>query len=276
VSKGTRIVIALIALASAVAFAAIPVAAPALGMNAMPLYACAGFCVLIAVACAGGATGFGALRLIAGVVFLLYAAYLVDEIRRPDRVLASGRRSQPSVLNAAFGFLILGVPCGLFAGFGGGLRKREAGQRLTAPKTFEEEVQRHRRCGEVICKVAAGSVEDPLAAAKWLDLTNSELHLNAINIERATETAVAVLVRDLAYEAELMPEAKARELVGRFLDQCGAEEPGTRFFTNVSDDFLVPGRTSWSFSSATSATFDMGILVVGPTRLGCLWVTDED
>jgi hypothetical protein len=271
VSKGTRIVIALIALASAVAFATIPVAAPASGMNATPLYACAGFCVLIAVACAGGAIGFGALRLIAGVVFLLYAAYLVDEIRRPDRVLASGRRSQPSVFNAALGFSIVGLPAGLFAGFGGVLHRR-----WTAPTTFEEEVQFHRRCGEVICKVAAGSVEDPLAAAKWLGLTDPELALDAIDFERATETAVAILVRDLAYEAELMPEAKARELVGRFLDQCGAEEPGTRFFTNVSDEFLVPGRMSWSFSSATSATFDAGILVLTPSRMGCLWVSDED
>jgi hypothetical protein len=40
-------------------------------------------------------------------------------------------------------------------------------------------------------------------------------------------------------------------------------------FTNV-------GRSFNSWDPATDATFDMGVLVLGAAKSGCLWVEDED
>jgi hypothetical protein len=36
------------------------------------------------------------------------------------------------------------------------------------------------------------------------------------------------------------------------------------------------GAEAGSWMPATHATFDMGVLVIGATRVGCLWVEDED
>jgi hypothetical protein len=57
-----------------------------------------------------------------------------------------------------------------------------------------------------------------------------------------------------------MPEQQAEQLTERFFAQFGA---GARFVTN-------------NWCPATDATFDGGVLVIGPQRSGCLWVEDED
>jgi hypothetical protein len=36
------------------------------------------------------------------------------------------------------------------------------------------------------------------------------------------------------------------------------------------------GAEAGSWMPATHATFDMGVLVIAGTRVGCLWVEDED
>ena len=87
-----------------------------------------------------------------------------------------------------------------------------------------------------------------------------------------------VLHRDMAYNAEVMPAALAVELADRFLAQFG---PGTRYFSNgswhlppvVRPDGVVCGP---SWDPVTPATFDTGVLAIGPERSGCLWIEDED
>ena len=79
-----------------------------------------------------------------------------------------------------------------------------------------------------------------------------------------------VLNKDLAYHAEIMPAHEASQLVAQFFDLCCTS--GCRFFTN--GDFSVKRSASWT--AATEATFDTGVLVVGQDRAGCLWVEDED
>ena len=74
----------------------------------------------------------------------------------------------------------------------------------------------------------------------------------------------SVLHRDMAYNMEIMPEARAAELADRFLTQFGQ---GTRYFSNVDGPGCHP---------VTAATFDTGLLAIGPDRSGCLWVEDED
>ena len=87
-----------------------------------------------------------------------------------------------------------------------------------------------------------------------------------------------VLHRDIAYNAEIMPEARAAELADTFLAQFGS---GTRYFSNgtwhlqsvVRPDGVVCGP---NWDPVTRATFDTGVLAIGPERSGCLWVEDED
>jgi hypothetical protein len=63
----------------------------------------------------------------------------------------------------------------------------------------------------------------------------------------------------------------AHEFVGQFSDECA------RFYTNGSYGCSRVGVKSLSdWSPATEATFDSGILVVTPTRIGCAWFMDED
>jgi hypothetical protein len=63
--------------------------------------------------------GFFAFRVLAGLVFLAYAAYLVDEFvfsKKPFTV--TGRRSDASPFNALLGFILIGGPSLMFAVLG--------------------------------------------------------------------------------------------------------------------------------------------------------------
>ena len=87
-----------------------------------------------------------------------------------------------------------------------------------------------------------------------------------------------VLHRDMAYNAEVMPLARAVELADQFLAQFG---PDTRNFSNgswhlppvVRPDAVACGP---SWNPVTTATFDTGVLAIGQARSGCLWIEDED
>jgi hypothetical protein len=66
-------------------------------------------------------------------------------------------------------------------------------------------------------------------------------------------------------------------LADRFLASFGTD--GVHYFTNA--DFGARADPAFTLSSfgwnpVTAATFDTGVLVVGPRRCGCLWVEDED
>jgi hypothetical protein len=81
-----------------------------------------------------------------------------------------------------------------------------------------------------------------------------------------------ILHHDLAYRVQHMPIARAAELTARFLAPFGTER--VRYFTNATD-FDATGQ-NWAWNPVTTATFDTGVLVVGPQLSGCLWVEDED
>lgn len=87
-----------------------------------------------------------------------------------------------------------------------------------------------------------------------------------------------VLHRDMAYNAEVMSDARAAELADAFLSHFG---PGTRYFSNGTwhlPPVVRPGRVvcGASWDPVTPATFDTGVLAIGPERFGCLWIEDED
>jgi hypothetical protein len=82
-----------------------------------------------------------------------------------------------------------------------------------------------------------------------------------------------VLARDLAYRATIMPHEDAEALASAFL-RCF---PGpARFWTNGELLVAHAHGTSGAWTSATKATFDSGIVIIGPTHAGLLWVEDED
>jgi hypothetical protein len=81
----------------------------------------------------------------------------------------------------------------------------------------------------------------------------------------------------LAYDYEIMPADRAEEFSDRFLAQFGTDH--IRYFTNGTfHERPRPRGTKAvvSWNSVTSATFDTGVLIIGPQRSGCLWVEDED
>jgi hypothetical protein len=86
-----------------------------------------------------------------------------------------------------------------------------------------------------------------------------------------------ILHEDLAFETAIIPTDLAAELAQRYLTQFGIV--GARYYTNgdfYEDSATRPGGTSHSWSPTTEATFDTGVLVIGPVRSGCIWVEDED
>lgn len=84
----------------------------------------------------------------------------------------------------------------------------------------------------------------------------------------ARKIAISILHRDLVYNIEIMELITATDLADRFL----APLPGSgRAFTNLA----VWGR-SRSGHSASDSTFDTGICVLTRSRVGLLWVGDED
>lgn len=108
-----------------------------------------------------------------------------------------------------------------------------------------------------------------LAAEFGLVADASSLH--EIDAKSARRLAERVLQRDLAYGQEIVPHATAAELAERLLAEFATDE--SHYFTNSTHD-ESGDLTSWN--SVTRATFDTGVLVLGPLRSGCVWVEDED
>lgn len=117
-SLGSRIVIGLFSLFGALGMVFVALQPGGAG-SPVGLYAFALFCLFISLACLGGKVGNVALRLVGAAVFLACVAYGYSEATASQVVLDSGRRSQPSVLNALIAFVIYGIPGGWFALFGG-------------------------------------------------------------------------------------------------------------------------------------------------------------
>lgn len=129
------------------------------------------------------------------------------------------------------------------------------------------------RCG--LSSRASPSVSD---LAREFGLRDEPSSYKEIDEPDARHLIRSVLHRDMAYSWEIMPEARAAELADRFLAQFG---PGTRYYSNgnwhlppvVQPNGVICGP---SWDPVTTATFDTGVLAIGPRCSGCLWVEDED
>ena len=104
-------------------------------------------------------------------------------------------------------------------------------------------------------------------AARTFGLADDSATYRSIGRTEAEEIAVHILRADLAYGLKIMSVLRAADLWRQFTALF--EGQNVEFVTNMLAD-----PTHWM--PATKATFDMGVLVIGATKAGCLWVEDED
>jgi hypothetical protein len=104
-------------------------------------------------------------------------------------------------------------------------------------------------------------------AARSFDLEGDSTTYRCVETPEAEAIAIRLLRAGLAHEVEIMSLPRAKELWRQFLDVFEGQD--VRLVTNDSQD-----ATSWT--PATQATFDMGVLVIGTDKVGCLWVEEED
>jgi hypothetical protein len=141
-------------------------------------------------------------------------------------------------------------------------------------RNLRRDVNEHRNVGRVHLEFRrpSGDISSDLHLAKafleslglrppsaWTKLTAAE----------AEQAAARVLHRDLAYQAPIMAIELAESLAQRFVECCGE---GVVFFTNGA--LALTGTGAWS--PITDATFDSGIVGLSSSRVGLLWVEDED
>jgi hypothetical protein len=140
---------------------------------------------------------------------------------------------------------------------------------------LRRDVVEHRSIGTVLVEFrrrhAPGESTDSVASAfvKALSLRSPDAWTE-LDPRSALEVATRVLHTDLAYDTPMMTIELAEALAGRFVACCGE---GASFVTNGS---LAQRGTGGAWSPLTEATFDTGIIGVSLTRIGMLWVQDED
>ena len=127
-------------------------------------------------------------------------------------------------------------------------------------------IRRARQRGKTRCSVVDGRMT-VVEAARAFGLADDSATYRSIGRTEAEEIAVHVLRADLAYSLKIMSVLRAADLWRQFMALFEGQE--VEFATNVLTD-----PTHWM--PATQATFDMGVLVIGSSKTGCLWVEDED
>lgn len=136
------------------------------------------------------------------------------------------------------------------------------------------QIRAARDCGVVHCAYVRGSLSLVELAERSGLAATSETY-REIPAATARWLAVRILTHDLAYQCELVTPEIAERLVDAYFAAFAA--PGHRYFTNLQGDRSNPDR-SWldNWAPATRATFDAGVLILGPKLAGILWVEDED
>ncbi|CAN5569875.1 hypothetical protein BH11ARM1_BH11ARM1_17580 [soil metagenome] len=114
-SNGARLTVAIVALLCALGFGMTAYTAGDAFPNPNAIYGCAVVCLVIALSCLRGPCGTVVWCVLAGAICLLDVAYVVKEMSAPAPVVLSGSRAKPSIVNAIAGFVLLGVPSGLYA-----------------------------------------------------------------------------------------------------------------------------------------------------------------
>ncbi|MEM7579090.1 MAG: hypothetical protein AAF316_04425 [Cyanobacteria bacterium P01_A01_bin.80] len=140
------------------------------------------------------------------------------------------------------------------------------------------EIDSLRDCGFVNCGIVDESLTLKQLALRFELFFEPNIY-KEINRQQAAVVVRRILHRDLAYDSKLMSQVKAENLTTRFLDCFDIKD--TQYYTNGSyyapeQGFVNNVKVGHSWTPATYATFDTGILVVSKSKSGCLWVEDED
>ena len=128
------------------------------------------------------------------------------------------------------------------------------------------QIRNERRFGHTRCGVIRGNFTLAELAQGFGLSDQADVY---IQIERteAASIAISILSRDLAYGTEIMSSARAAAFWQQFLQLFNGQK--LHLFSNSRS-----GPRQWN--PATNSTFDIGVLVVGESSSGCLWVEDED
>ena len=137
------------------------------------------------------------------------------------------------------------------------------------------ELRTLRTAGHVRGGAMDQGFETPEAAARAFGLAGEPGLYGEIDASQAVSLLQRVIHRDLAYGVELVSPARAQGLAIAFVQAAGGH--GARYFTNGTlGTANASAAQGVSWSPATDATFDTGILVIMPQRSACLWFEDED
>jgi hypothetical protein len=128
-------------------------------------------------------------------------------------------------------------------------------------------------------EVVAGRVERCFAraeeAAAEFGLSERADTYTQVAAQEAVAVLANVIHEDMAHGYEFVPLERARELAAAFVSSFPPQT--TRYFTNGT--FGKPRESQnigASWSPATEATFDTGVLMLSSEATACLWFKDED
>ena len=127
-----------------------------------------------------------------------------------------------------------------------------------------------------VCEKVFNNIDD---AAREFGLRPIGDNWRGIDRDTAARVLFALLIHDMAFSSPRMSEEVAVRACEEFLSNFS---PDSWFFTNGQWE---DGRTKSehgncsfgpSWTPATDATFDGGVIVLGHARSGVLWLEDED
>lgn len=131
------------------------------------------------------------------------------------------------------------------------------------------------RGGDVIAETRQGFVGRVSEAAAIFGLFEDPDIYTEVSRDESISILTSVMNQDMAYHVEIVSKDVANQLATDFID--GFKADGPRFYTNgtFGRPFVAtgPGPT---WTPATNATFDTGVLVIGQSSFGCVWFNDED
>lgn len=138
-----------------------------------------------------------------------------------------------------------------------------------------ERIVAARTIGDIIAGVKPGVVARVGEAAAAFGLLDDDAIYSEIAADEAVAVLTSVIHQDMAYHAEIVSRKTAQGLAEAFVGVFDTD--GTRFFTNGTFGRPQPApHIGRSWRPATAATFDTGVLVLGPSSFACLWFQDED
>ena len=135
-------------------------------------------------------------------------------------------------------------------------------------------IRKERSARKVIAGTTKGA-KSVVALAGAFGLKGDASLYHQVDAEMARAILVGILHRDLAYGNRLLSLARAEELAGQVMQRFTG--PSVRFLTNGQfKQGTGAGLVLSHWDPATDATFDTGVLMLGTTESGCVWVVEEE